>query len=196
MTAAPAVAISADPALGRELYRARFQGAVPSARVRDGLVTIRYPRFAWFDWRARIADQWIDASAHWRRNVTELVLNAALPWAVELRGGATAVKADLRGIVLESFELSGGAGSIALNLPRPAGVVRIQVTGGVGDATIVRPTGVATTLSVRGGTRSTTLDGAETWSSGRIETPGASAIVDRYEIEVSGGGNNVRVIAE
>jgi hypothetical protein len=78
VTGAPSVRIEGAPDLGAELYRARFSGAIPSARVRDGVVTIRYPRFAWFDWRARVGDQWLNASAHWRRDTTELALNASL----------------------------------------------------------------------------------------------------------------------
>ena len=52
------------------------------------MITIRFPRFAWFDWRARVAGEWVNASAHWKRDQTELHLNAQLPWAIELRGGA------------------------------------------------------------------------------------------------------------
>ncbi len=196
VTGAPSISITGDPAMGRELYRARFEGAVGSARVRDGIVTIRYPRFAWFDWRARVADQWLEASAHWRRNVTTLALNATLPWEVELRGGATAVRADFREVALRGFDLRGGTGIVALSLPRPAGVVQIRARGGIGDATIVRPKGVAVRLSVRGGSRSATLDGVAAWSGGRIDTPGAEAVPDRYEIEIAGGANNVVVTAE
>src|SRR3954454_14017 len=94
VTGSPAVSIGASASLGAEVYRARFRGAIPSARVRDGVITIRYPRFAWFDWRARVGEQWLNASAHWKRDTTELQLNAGLAWSVELRGGATSLKAD------------------------------------------------------------------------------------------------------
>jgi DNA-binding MarR family transcriptional regulator len=190
---APTIVISGDPALGRELYRARFEGAVPSARVRDGVVTIRYSRAAWFEWRARIANQWIEASAHWRHDMTEFALNTAVPWTVELRGGATAVKADLREVNLEAFDLAGGASMIALSLPRPVGVVPIRVKGGVGDVTVLRPGGVAVRLGVKGGAREAILDGTATWSNARIETPGADLAPNRYEIEIAGGANRVTV---
>jgi DNA-binding MarR family transcriptional regulator len=190
---APSVVISGDPGLGRELYRARFEGAVPSARVRDGVVTIRYSRAAWFEWRTRIANQWIEASAHWRRDMTEFALNTAVPWTVELRGGATAVKADLRQVHLEAFDLAGGASLIALSLPRPVGVVPIRVKGGVGDVSILRPGGAAVRLGVKGGAREAILDGVATWSNARVETPGADLMADRYEIEIAGGANRVTV---
>jgi DNA-binding MarR family transcriptional regulator len=195
VTAVPTVAISTDPALGRDLYRARFAGAVPSARVRDGVITIRYPRFAWFDFRTRIGGEWVDASAHWRKDRTELVLNDQLPWTIEFRGGATAVDADLRSVRVGDLVIAGGAGVVNLRLGVPAGVVRIRLKGGSKDLTVVRPLGVAATLRVAGGYRKATLDGVAAWSGGRIETHGATAIPDRYEIEVTGGADRVAVIA-
>ena len=193
VTGAPVVRIGSDAALGGELYRARFKGAIPSARVRDGVVTIRYPRLAWFDWRKRIAGEWVNASAHWKRNTTEIVLNASLPWAVELRGGATALDADLRGVRLTSFDIAGGADALTLALGRPSGVVRVRVGGGVGQVTVSRPTDVAVTLAVAGGYRTAKLDGVEAWSPGQIASPGAESATDRFEIEISGDADRVEV---
>jgi hypothetical protein len=193
VTGAPAVTIGGAADLGSELYRSRFSGATPSARVRDGAITIRYPRFAWFDWRGRVADQWVNASAHWKRDAIDVVLNAALPWSVELRGGATSVTADLRAVTITAFALSGGAGSISLALGRPAGVVRIGVTGGAGDILVTRPAGVPVVLTVKGGYRKATLDGTAAWSPGRIATPGGEAAPDRFEVDISGGANKVAV---
>ena len=193
VTGAPKVVISADRSLGAELYRGRFGGAVPSARVRGGVVTIRYPRFAWFDWRSRVAGEWLEASAHWRRDVTELVLNASLPWRVELRGGVTGLRLDATDLRLEAFDLHGGAGFLELALGHPAGIVPVHIRGGVKEATITRPAGVAVTLVVTGGHRKATLDGVAVPRGGRIESEGAAGAADRFEIEISGGAYNVKV---
>jgi DNA-binding MarR family transcriptional regulator len=193
VTAGPAVSIGCAANLGTELYRARFSGAVPSARVRDGLVTIRYPRFAWFDWRTRVAGQSVAASAHWRRDASEFVLNAALPWSIELRGGSTSLDADLRDLRLTRLDVGGGTGDVTLRVARPVGVVRVGIRGGAGDVLVTRPAGTAATLSVTGGHRSATLDGAAAWSSGHIASAGAESAPDRLEIEVTGGANRVTV---
>jgi DNA-binding MarR family transcriptional regulator len=193
VTGAPSVTIGGAAGLGGELYRARFSGAIPSARVRDGAITIRYPRFAWFDWRARVGDQWMNASAHWKRDHTELQLNAALPWSVELRGGATAVTGDLRNLPLSAFDLTGGSGSVNLTLGRPSGVVRIVIRGGVGDVLITRPADTAAMLVIHGGYRKATLDGVAAWDHGRTASPDAASAADRFEIEISGGANRVAV---
>src|SRR3954471_4822080 len=127
VTGAPSITIRGGAELGPDLYRARFTGAIPSARVRDGIITIRYQKLAWFDWRARIGDQWINASAHWRPDRTEITLNAHLPWEIELRGGATALDADLRDVEVGGVEVGGGMGSLSLALGKPAGIVRVRV---------------------------------------------------------------------
>lgn len=197
VTAAPAVTITGTRDLGADLYRAKFSGAVPSARVRDGVVTIRYPRLAWFDWRARIGDQWINASAHWRRDRTDVLVNASVPWTIEARGGATLVTADLRQVALAGFELTGGSGAVSLRLGRPTGPVRIRFKGGTGDVTIVRPAGTAASLTIKGGVRRASLDGMEAkGSSARVTTSGADRAHDRYDIELHGGANKVTVRGE
>jgi DNA-binding MarR family transcriptional regulator len=195
VTASPRVSIVADPGLGAELYRARFAGAIPSARVRDGVVTIRFPRFAWFDWRVRIGDNRLEASTHWRRDTTDIVLNAALPWRVEFRGGATSLQADLRQLQLRAFELSGGAGAMSIKLGQPTGVVPIRVSGGADDVTITRPAGVAVRMAVSGGYRSASLDGVPAWSGGKIGSSGADDAPDRFEVAVSGGVTSLAINA-
>jgi DNA-binding MarR family transcriptional regulator len=197
VTAAPSVTVKGSRDLGSELYRARFSGAIPSARVRDGAVTIRYPRLAWYDWRARIGDQWINASAHWRRDRTDVLVNATIPWRLELRGGASALTADLRHVRVEGVEITGGAGAVSLALGAPSGVVRIRFRGGTGDVIVTRPAGTAASLTIKGGARSATLDGFEALGSlSRVATPGADEARDRYEIELHGGANKVIVRGE
>ena len=193
VTGAPKVTISSDAALGPDLYRARFAGAIPSARVRDGVVTIRFPRFAWFDWRVRVGDNRLEASTHWRRDTTEVVLNSTLPWRIELRGGVSSMTADLRAVRLESLELSGGAGNVSLKLGVPVGVVPIRLSGGANDLSITRQAGTAMVLTASGGYHSAKVDGTEAWHGGRIASAGAETAADRFEIAVSGGANRIVV---
>lgn len=194
LSGAPRITVTGDATL-TELYRARFAGPVPRMRVRSGVVTVAYPHFGWFDWRAQIAGQRIEASAHWRKDEGDISLNAAVPWAIELRGGVSTWNADLRALRLESFELKGGASKIELRLPRPVGVVPIRVTGGMSRIAIERPLGVAVGLEVNGGIGEVVVDGDSRKGAGRlsIQTPGADSAADRYEIEVSGGVNKVTI---
>lgn len=194
VTGAPHVTITSDPSLGAELYRARFAGAIPSARVRDGAVTVRYPRFAWFDWRVRIGDNRVNASGHWRRDATDVVLNAALPWRIEFRGGVSSATLDLRGVRLEELTFTGGVGSIQLDLGRPAGVVPITMSGGAHDLAIRRAPGVPLRLAVTGGFNEAMVDGQRHRGDNRLDVGDARAS-DRFEVRSSGGVNNIAVRA-
>ncbi|MFI5258969.1 MAG: MarR family winged helix-turn-helix transcriptional regulator [Candidatus Limnocylindrales bacterium] len=196
LSGAPRITVRGDSTL-TELYRARFAGPVPRMRVRGGVVTVSYPRFGWFDWRAQIAGQTIDASAHWNKDTGEIALSTAVPWSIELRGGVSSWTADLRALRLESFELRGGASKVELLLSRPTGVVPIRVTGGLSRISIERPLGVAVGLEVRGGIGEVTIDGQTHKAAGRlsIQTPGAQASPDRYEIDVAGSVSRMLISA-
>src|SRR5215216_3122494 len=91
------VTIHTDSATAN-LYHARFEGPEPRVRTEGGAMTIEYPRtFHPFDWRKRAA---------------EVMLNAQVPWEIRVRGGASRLDADLSGLHLGSFEVSGGASRV------------------------------------------------------------------------------------
>jgi DNA-binding MarR family transcriptional regulator len=196
LSGAPKINLRGDETM-TGLYQARFAGPVPRMRVRGGVVTVAYPRFGWFDWRAQVAGQHIDASAHWRKDAGVIALNCAIPWAIELRGGISHWTADLRSLRLESFELKGGASKIEMLLPEPIGVVPILIAGGVSRVSIVRPTGSAVTLAIRGGAAEIIVDGAAHKGVGHfsVQTPGAELTANRYEIEIAGGASKMIVSA-
>ena len=196
LSGAPLITVRGDPTLA-ELYRARFAGPVPRMRVRGGVVTVAYPRFGWFDWRAQIAGQNIEASAHWRKDTGEITLNCAIPWSIELRGGVSQWSSDLRTVRLAAFELKGGASKFELMLPRPAGIVPIRVGGGMSRVSIERPSGTAMSLAIRGGASELVVDGEVYKGAGQlsIQTPGAESALDRYDIEISGGVSKMQIRA-
>ena len=189
---APNVLLRGDPRL-RELYRATFEGPVPRVRVRDGVVTVHYGRFNWFDWRARVGDMNVEAMLHWRKDRGEIALNPAVPWDIELRGGASRLSGDLRLVDLRSFELAGGTSKVELTLPRPTGVVSIRITGGMSIVSIHRPRGVAARLTLRGGAGQIVLDDQRVKGPGNLllETPGAGSAAARYDVEITGGASRV-----
>ena len=196
LSGAPKINVRGDPTL-TELYKAKFAGPVPRMRVRGGVVTVAYPRFGWFDWRAQVAGQHIEASAHWQKDTGEIALNCAIPWSIELRGGVSRWSADMRLLRLESFDLKGGASKLELQLGRPQGVVPIRIAGGINRVSIERPRGVAAGLTIQGGVSEVVVDGEVIKAAGSIslQTQGADSATDRYEIEVGGGANKILVVA-
>jgi hypothetical protein len=158
---------------------------------------VTYPRFGWLDWRAQIAGQSLEASAHWRKDTGEIALNCAIPWSIELRGGVSQWSADLRTVRLAAFELKGGASKFDLILPKPTGIVSIRVGGGMSRVSIQRPPGTAMSLSIRGGAGELVVDTEVYRGAGHlsIQTPGAESAADRYEIEISGGASKMLILA-
>lgn len=174
--------LRADPGMG-DLYRAHFEGPAPKVKAEDGTVTVRYPKrfFGLLDWRDQPG---------------EVALNAAVPWEVEVRGGAYRIEADLGGLGLSSFVLKGGFADCALTLPEPSGVVPVRLSGGASKASIRRPAGVEARLEVKGGVSRLTFDGQSFDAAGgkvRLQSSGYDGARDRYEIEVSGGASEIHV---
>jgi DNA-binding MarR family transcriptional regulator len=207
VSGAPYVTLRAERNLG-SLYRGQFRGAIPKVRVRDGMVTVRYGRLSWFEWRTQIAGQLLEASAHWRDDRADITLNADVPWAIELRGGVSRLTGDIADLQLASLEATGGVSKVDLSLPQPRAVVPIRIRGGANDLALHRPAGTAVRLRVRGGANKVTVDGQRIHGRGDVtfdeagptqrgevsfETKGFAASTNRYEIELSGGANRLTV---
>lgn len=165
-----------------ELYRAQFKGTVPEVRVDGGTVTIRYPR------RLR--------TLFGSNLEAEVALNAAVPWRIELRNGASDTTADLRGLTLAGLEIRGGASSVTVRLPMPTGTIPVRIAGGAAGITIDRPPGVAVSIRLKGWAAHLTFDdqtidamGAD----GRLQSSGYAEATRRYDIEVDGGASGVIV---
>ncbi len=208
VSGAPFVTLRGEQGLA-SLYRAQFRGAIPKVRVRDGMVTIRYGRLSWFEWRTQIAGQLLEASAHWRDDRADITLNAGVPWTIELRGAVSRLAGDLANVELAGLEATGGVSKVDLNLPQPRASVPIRISGGANDLALHRPAGAALRLRVRGGANKVTVDGQRIHGRGDVvfeghgpargpgevsfETRDFGARGERYEIELTGGANRVTV---
>jgi hypothetical protein len=170
-----------------DLYRARFEGQVPTVRVQDGTVSIEYPRFSPFDQRY-----------YWLERRAEVTLNASIPWHIEVRGSTSRLTADLRDVNLGSLNLGGGASRIEIMLPRPLGTVPVRILGGASNVTIRRPEGVAARVHVGGGATNLTFDEKHFGAVGgevNLQSPDYDDAANRYDIEVTGGANNLAIDA-
>jgi DNA-binding MarR family transcriptional regulator len=166
--------------IGDDLYRASFEGATPTVRVRSGTVSVQY-RSLGFDWRRRTA---------------ALSLNDSVPWSVEVLGGVRQLEAELVGIDLQGFEVTGGAERIDLRVGSPTGEVPIRVVGGARTIRVERPAGVAARLSVMGGAKSVEFDersAVKGTPQAFFEDAAWSSATDRYTVEVVGGVERVSV---
>ncbi len=182
---AAGVTLRAEPGLP-DLYQAHFERHVPRVWTRDGLITITYRSFPFFDWLVYAL----------REPLAEITLNGAIPWEFEFREGVSRLTADLRQVHVPSLDVLGGASHVTLRLGPPEETGFIHFAGGASDVTIQRPAGVAVRLQVGQGASRLTLDeqhfgaiGGET----RLETPDFSGAARRYDICIAGGASNLTV---
>ena len=166
-----------------DLYHARFEGTAPDVRAEDGTVRIDYPR----SWRP----------LDWGEHTAEVALNAAVPWGINVRGGAARINADLSGLRLEFFEIDGGVHNVEMTLPEPSGTVSIRVEGGASSLRVRRPRDVATRLHVGRGASKLAFDDQRLGAVGgetTLESGNYTRATDRYEITITGGANDVSVL--
>lgn len=179
------VEVSADPRLS-DLAHTRFDGERPATITSNGSLLIRYAGGGVAAWLRHAL----------RSPRAHLVLNAGIPWFLELRGGIHRLIADLRQVPLAGIEIQGGASRAELWLPHPNGTVCIRVKGGVNSLTIRRHRDTAMRLSLEGGVSSLQIDEAEAGAiagSIRRATPDWTSAPDRYDVMVSGGTSQVLV---
>lgn len=165
-----------------ELYHAAFnRGAEPVARVQDGAVTFRYQRASLFDWGKFGGTVW---------------LNAAIPWTIAFRGGASKVTIRARELALRGLTLGGGASTLEVALPRPAGIIPVRIEGGVSRVSIRRPAGVAVELRIAGGASRLAFDAQRFGAVGgevRLASPGFETAAEGYQLDIHGGASRLDI---
>jgi hypothetical protein len=178
------VTIHANPSM-EDLYRARFKGQVPIVRVKGGTVSIvdtRFPRFGPRDF--------------WLERPVEVALNATITWHIEVSGSTSRFTANLCKLRLGSINLAGGASRIGIMLPRPSGTVSVRISGGASNVIIHRPEGVAARVHASGGATNLTFDEKHFGAIGgdvNLQSPDYREAANRYDIEVTGGANNLTI---
>ena len=184
------VTVRVDPTLP-VLFEARFEGEIPEVTVEDGLVEIAYDRGSLRD---LLPSLFGGAPREGARG--EVVLNPAVPWRLESRGGVNRLDAHLRGLRLEEVRIGGGVNHLDVDLPAPSGPVSITLGGGTNRVTLRRPMGTAARLEIGGGAKRVDLDGQHLRSAGggaSLASRDAAGARDRYDIRIGGGANRVSI---
>jgi DNA-binding MarR family transcriptional regulator len=163
-----------------ELCQARFEGPMPDVKVKDGEVTIRYPR------------RLLGLGGEMR--AAHVTLNVSIPWQIVIQGGASDVTAELGGLNLASLEVKGGLSSINLELPVPSGVVPIRISGGASSIIVRRPAGVAARAHLKGWVSTFVFDdqtfsdmGNNVW----LQSSGFEPTAPYHDIEVASSASSV-----
>lgn len=164
------------------LYQARFEAHTPDVKTVGGTVTMRYPR--------RLLGLVGGAGS------AEVTLNTAIPWNIAIHGGASMITAELSNLKLGGFEIKGGGSMIRLELPVALERVPIQISGGASVITILRPTGVAAQVHLKGWASVFIFDDQTFSNLGndvRLQSPDYGPNTAGYDIEVSSSASMVTI---
>jgi hypothetical protein len=124
----------------------------------------------------------------------EILVHSAVRWTVRL-GTATRHDVDLSGGKVAGIELAGGSAYAAVHLPRPAGRIRLRVTGAIGDLRI-DTAGAPARLRLAAGASTASFGGrprAEAGPGTTLRSAGWTGAKRRYDIDVSSRPGTVAV---
>lgn len=171
-----------------QLFRAHFERHVPVVRVNGGTVTVRYRNFGFG------LLNWLRYGFNPPRS--EMVLNADIPWQLDIHSGMVQSRLDLRPIKLRKVTLHNGVSDVELMLGEPNEIITLDCHGGVHNLKILRPPAVAVRLTVHGGAANLALDKQKFGAVGgmiALETPDIKTAAYYYAINIHGGANNFKI---
>lgn len=120
----------------------------------------------------------------------EVLLNRDVRWDLRFSGGATETLVDMSGGQLAGAEFTAGSSRIEAVLPRPAGTVRLRMSGGAGEFLVRAPEAVPVRVAANGGAGAVVLDGDRHSgiSGGTVFAPdGWDGAKDRYDVDAAAG---------
>jgi AcrR family transcriptional regulator len=129
----------------------------------------------------------------------EIQLNPRHPWRFQIQGATWNTVLEIAGLDVRAIRLDSGAAKVECFLPRPRGVVPIEVSGGVVGLSLHRPREVAVAADISAGAVRIKLDDysvkAAVIDSQWESTDGASTASDRYQLSIRGGAVQVSLDA-
>ncbi len=130
----------------------------------------------------------------------EIELNARHPWRFQIQGATWNTVLEVGGLDVRAIKLDSGAAKVECFLPRPRGVVPIEVSGGVVGLSLHRPSGVAVAADISTGAVRLKLDDyavkASVTDSRWESEEGAGAALDRYQLRINSGAVQVTLDSE
>ena len=161
--------------------RARWSGPTPRIRERGLLTEVGYSLPARL--RALAA----------RRSWLALTLDRRLPLAIEIAGGVSGLRADLRELDLRELTVSGGASDVAVDLPAPTRELTVRIEGGASRVTVRRPAGVPVSVEIDGGASGLAIDDGQLGPLGGQVRAQAAGDGPAVRLRVAGGASELRV---
>jgi DNA-binding MarR family transcriptional regulator len=160
------------------LYQARFEGPVPDIKVKEGVVTIRYPKRLWLPGA--------------EKGSAQITLSRAIPWQITLKGGGAMMTAELGSLDLLELEANGAGSTFHVNLPEPRRAVPILLGGSGSIFSVHRPRDIAARIQTKGWASGLVFDSQDV-SEKSFQSPNYDGAARRYDIEASGSGSMMTI---
>ena len=128
-----------------------------------------------------------------RHSRLALTLDRRLPLAIEIAGGVSGLRADLRGLDLRELVVSGGASDVAVDLPAPTRDLTVRIEGGASRVTVRRPAGVPVHVEIEGGASGLAIDDERLGGMGGQVRAIAAGEGPAIRLRVDGGASNLSV---
>ncbi|WP_203817520.1 hypothetical protein [Paractinoplanes ferrugineus] len=118
----------------------------------------------------------------------EIQLNAKVKWTLKLAGGTTEQNVDMQAGGVAAITMAGGTAHAVLQLPPPAGTVRLSVAGTIGELAVRRKTATPLQIKLTKGAKVATVDGKAQGEvkPGTLSSPDYKTAKNRYEVAVTG----------
>jgi hypothetical protein len=161
--------------------RARWNGPTPRIHDRGLLTEVGYAAGA----RLRAL-----ATRHSRLGLT---LDRRAPLAIEIAGGVSGLRAELRELDLRGLVVTGGATHVTLELPAPTSELPVRIEGGASRVTVRRPAGVPLSVEIDGGATGLEIDKERLGPMGGEVRAGAAGEGPAIRLRVRGGASDLRI---
>jgi len=177
-----------DPAARDLLAIECGDGPRPRIRLAGGDLALTWRRRSFGDWLREVFTPGLCDTA--------IVLHPAVEWTVALRGGLCRAELDLTAGTVARIDIAGGCSEVLLDLPSPAAVVPIRISGGASHLGIRRPAETGVGLDVAGGIAMLRLDDRSLGAIGgvaQLDTGDVTRGVPHYELTIAGGASDLSI---
>jgi hypothetical protein len=125
-----------------------------------------------------------------------IILHPAVEWTVAIRGGLSHLACDLTAGTVARIDISGGCSHVLFDLPRPAAIVPIRISGGTSRFALRRPAEAGVAVDVGGGISALRLDDRRFQAIGgaaQLDTGHVDREAPHYALSISGGASDLAI---
>lgn len=160
-----------------------FEGGLRYDAKPDGRVWLKSdPDGWWWGWGTR--------GQYWKMGLT-----GDVPLKLKLDGGASSSQVDLTELKVTDLNLSTGAASTTVRLPRAAGLTNVRISAGMASVKLIVPEGVAARIHTKMGLGSNDVDQRRFPRSGDdYISPDYATAPNKVDIRCDGGLGSLAVV--